>query len=91
MFSKIENAFVLHHADLNGVSSIILAQNYFKTLVSKINSYNAILQELQEIVAEVYNCASALTYKYLSKENVLSAYKRLCEIYETLEKRTQDV
>ena len=76
MFSKIENAFVLHHTDLNGVSCIILAQNYFKTLVSR-KSYNAILQELQEIVAEVYNCASALTYKYLSKENVFECLQKI--------------
>lgn len=141
MLSKIKNTILLSHTDLDGESCIILAQNYFKNLVSKRISYSAILHTLQEIVAELSTsdeklqllitdlkmseqdfqylqenhqcfsnivvidhhlydfeipnipnaevyintnyCATALTYKYLSKEIDLSAYKRFVKLVNT--------
>ena len=141
MLLRNKNLIHLSHTDLDGESCIILAQNYFKNMVSKRISYNAILQTLQEIVAEVsasneklqllitdlkmseedfrylqenhqyfsniviidhhlYDfeipnipnaevyintnyCAAALTYKYLSKEIDLSAYKRFVKLVNT--------
>lgn len=132
---------MLSHTDLDGESCIILAQNYFKNMITKRISYNAILQTLQEIVDEVsvsnekpqlfitdlkmskedfqclqdnhqyfsnivvidhhlYDfeipnipnaevfintnyCATALTYKYFSKEIDLSAYKRFVKLVNT--------
>lgn len=51
--NKNKNTIMLTHNDLDGISCVILAKNFFRNLVVKRISYNKILSTLEEIVEEL--------------------------------------